>query len=83
MLRQHYVHEDVKKYLENMPAEYFNLVIMDPPTFSNSKRMKDFLDIQRDHPVFINQTIGTENRRSAFFQHEFQPVSSYRLKNYV
>ena len=29
-----------------------DLVIMDPPTFSNSKRMKDFLDIQRIQPIF-------------------------------
>jgi 23S rRNA (cytosine1962-C5)-methyltransferase len=27
---------------------------MDPPTFSNSKRMDDFLDIQRDHVELIN-----------------------------
>ncbi len=38
-------------------AGYFDLVIMDPPTFSNSKRMDDFLDIQRDHPVLINQVL--------------------------
>ena len=55
--RHHYLHEDVKEYLENIPADYFDLVIMDPPTFSNSKRMKDFLDIQRDHPLLINQAL--------------------------
>jgi 23S rRNA (cytosine1962-C5)-methyltransferase len=30
------------------------LIVMDPPTFSNSKRMDDFLDIQRDHVELIN-----------------------------
>jgi 23S rRNA (cytosine1962-C5)-methyltransferase len=35
----------------------FDLVIMDPPTFSNSKRMKDFLDIQRDHVPLLNETL--------------------------
>ncbi len=55
--RHHYLQEDVKQYLENIPRDYFDLVIMDPPTFSNSKRMKDFLDIQRDHPLLINQTL--------------------------
>jgi 23S rRNA (cytosine1962-C5)-methyltransferase len=35
----------------------FDLVIMDPPTFSNSKRMKDFLDIQRDHVELLNQVL--------------------------
>jgi 23S rRNA (cytosine1962-C5)-methyltransferase len=28
---------------------------MDPPTFSNSKRMEDFLDIQKDHVELINE----------------------------
>jgi len=55
--RHHYLQEDVKQYLENIPEGFFDLVIMDPPTFSNSKRMKDFLDIQRDHPLLINQTL--------------------------
>jgi 23S rRNA (cytosine1962-C5)-methyltransferase len=31
---------------------------MDPPTFSNSKMMKDFLDIQRDHPELLNKVIA-------------------------
>jgi 23S rRNA (cytosine1962-C5)-methyltransferase len=30
---------------------------MDPPTFSNSKRMKDVLDIQRDHVELINDVL--------------------------
>ncbi len=53
-----YLHEDVKQYLPKLPAGYFDLVIMDPPTFSNSKRMEDFLDIQQDHPVLIMQTLA-------------------------
>jgi 23S rRNA (cytosine1962-C5)-methyltransferase len=53
-----YLHEDVKQYLSKLPSGYFDLVIMDPPTFSNSKRMEDFLDIQQDHPVLIMQTLA-------------------------
>src|SRR5580704_4593193 len=56
--RHSYIHEDVKQYLQTLPAGYFDLVIMDPPTFSNSKRMEDFLDIQRDHPLLINQVLN-------------------------
>jgi 23S rRNA (cytosine1962-C5)-methyltransferase len=51
------VHADVKQYLKTLPANYFDLVIMDPPTFSNSKRMKDILDIQRDHVILINDML--------------------------
>ncbi|MEJ0102191.1 MAG: class I SAM-dependent methyltransferase [Bacteroidota bacterium] len=48
---------DVKQYLNELPADYFDLAIMDPPTFSNSKRMDDFLDIQRDHVELINNCL--------------------------
>ncbi|HVY76595.1 MAG TPA: class I SAM-dependent methyltransferase [Puia sp.] len=55
--RHHFIHADVKQFLDTIPPGFFDLVIMDPPTFSNSKRMKDFLDIQRDHPELINQAL--------------------------
>jgi 23S rRNA (cytosine1962-C5)-methyltransferase len=45
---------DVFRYLESAPEDHFDLIIMDPPTFSNSKKMKDILDIQRDHVLLIN-----------------------------
>jgi 23S rRNA (cytosine1962-C5)-methyltransferase len=48
---------DVKQYLQTLTPDTFDLVIMDPPTFSNSKKMKDFLDIQQDHVELINQTL--------------------------
>lgn len=52
-----FIHADVKQWLDEAPLAYYDLVVMDPPTFSNSKRMKDFLDIQRDHAVLINQAL--------------------------
>jgi 23S rRNA (cytosine1962-C5)-methyltransferase len=52
--RYRFIHADVKQYLKTIPAGFYDLIIMDPPTFSNSKRMEDFLDIQRDHPELIN-----------------------------
>ncbi|PSF04560.1 bifunctional 23S rRNA (guanine(2069)-N(7))-methyltransferase RlmK/23S rRNA (guanine(2445)-N(2))-methyltransferase RlmL [Marinobacter fuscus] len=33
----------------------FDLIFMDPPTFSNSARMKGVLDIQRDHATLVRQ----------------------------
>ena len=33
----------------------FDLIFLDPPTFSNSKRMQGVLDVQRDHPELIEQ----------------------------
>src|SRR4051812_32898525 len=53
-----FVHADVKQYLKTLKANSFDLVIMDPPTFSNSKRMNDFLDIQRDYVELINDVLA-------------------------
>lgn len=52
-----FVHADVKQYLKTLPMNHYDLVVMDPPTFSNSKRMKDILDIQRDHVELINDML--------------------------
>jgi 23S rRNA (cytosine1962-C5)-methyltransferase len=51
------VHADVKQYLKNVDGESFDIIVMDPPTFSNSKRMDDILEIQRDHVELINDCI--------------------------
>jgi 23S rRNA (cytosine1962-C5)-methyltransferase len=55
--KYHFLPADVLQYLETLPANQFDLVVLDPPTFSNSKRMKDFLEIQRDHVKLINQCL--------------------------
>ncbi|WP_426577716.1 bifunctional 23S rRNA (guanine(2069)-N(7))-methyltransferase RlmK/23S rRNA (guanine(2445)-N(2))-methyltransferase RlmL [Xenorhabdus stockiae] len=35
--------------------EQFDLIFIDPPTFSNSKRMEDTFDVQRDHIDLMKQ----------------------------
>ncbi len=52
------VHADVLMYLKTVPKESYDLIIMDPPTFSNSKRMEAILDIQRDHVSLINNCLA-------------------------
>ena len=53
-----YVHADVKQYLPQLQAGYFDIIVMDPPTFSNSQRMEEVLDIQRDHAGLINNCLA-------------------------
>jgi 23S rRNA (cytosine1962-C5)-methyltransferase len=53
-----FVHADVLQFMKTIKPGSFDLVILDPPTFSNSKRMKDFLDIQRDHVELINDALA-------------------------
>jgi 23S rRNA (guanine2445-N2)-methyltransferase / 23S rRNA (guanine2069-N7)-methyltransferase len=38
------------------PRQY-DLIFLDPPTFSNSKRMEDIFDIQRDHVALIQNAL--------------------------
>jgi 23S rRNA (cytosine1962-C5)-methyltransferase len=51
---QQYIKGDVLQVLPGLPDESFDLVVLDPPSFSNSKMMKDFLDIQQDHVELIH-----------------------------
>ncbi|ACE83336.1 bifunctional 23S rRNA (guanine(2069)-N(7))-methyltransferase RlmK/23S rRNA (guanine(2445)-N(2))-methyltransferase RlmL [Cellvibrio japonicus] len=47
---------DCLKWLENNDQQ-FDLILLDPPSFSNSKRMEDILDIQRDHVEMIHNAM--------------------------
>ncbi len=42
---------------KNQEAQEFDLIVLDPPTFSNSKKMEGILDIQRDHGRLIRQAM--------------------------
>ena len=55
--RYRFIRADIKQWLDQPHSTVYDLVILDPPTFSNSKRMKDFLDIQRDHVELLNKTL--------------------------
>ena len=46
---------DCREWLRDARSEQFDLIFLDPPTFSNSKRMQGVLDVQRDHPGLIDQ----------------------------
>ncbi|MGC9386174.1 MAG: bifunctional 23S rRNA (guanine(2069)-N(7))-methyltransferase RlmK/23S rRNA (guanine(2445)-N(2))-methyltransferase RlmL, partial [Hydrogenovibrio sp.] len=39
------------------PSETFDVIFLDPPSFSTSKRMEGTLDIQRDHVDLIAKTL--------------------------
>jgi len=50
-----FVQADVLKELQFMIDANlkFDIILLDPPSFSNSKRMEEDLDIDRDHPILI------------------------------
>lgn len=51
------VHGDVMQWLEEDRGEY-DLIFIDPPTFSNSKRLEDVFDVQRDHTHLIEMAMA-------------------------
>jgi len=54
------VQADCIAWLKTAVAErqVYDLIFLDPPTFSNSKRMDDFLDVQRDHRALIDRCMA-------------------------
>lgn len=52
-----FITADVLQYLKTLPANAFDLIVMDPPTFSNSKKMAGILDIQRDHVGLVKDCL--------------------------
>ncbi|MCF6752286.1 bifunctional 23S rRNA (guanine(2069)-N(7))-methyltransferase RlmK/23S rRNA (guanine(2445)-N(2))-methyltransferase RlmL [Pseudomonas stutzeri] len=51
--RQRLEQADVMEWLAAERGEY-DLIFIDPPTFSNSKRMDGVFDVQRDHAVLLD-----------------------------
>lgn len=54
--QHHLVKADVAEALKK-GGDQFDVIFMDPPTFSNSKRTANVLDIQRDHVDLLRQTM--------------------------
>jgi 23S rRNA (cytosine1962-C5)-methyltransferase len=50
-----YIREDILDWIPTVPPSSYDLIILDPPTFSNSKKMLLTWDVQRDHVTLINQ----------------------------
>jgi 23S rRNA (guanine2445-N2)-methyltransferase / 23S rRNA (guanine2069-N7)-methyltransferase len=55
--RHHLVQEDVLAWLEGPLDERFDLIFLDPPTLSRSKRMRAEFDLQRDHVHLIRTVL--------------------------
>ena len=53
----HLLRADCLKWLEG-DGELFDVIFLDPPTFSNSKKMDTVLDVQRDHGDLIRNAMA-------------------------
>ena len=60
--RHQFIQADCLEWLANESQQaykrQYDLIFLDPPTFSNSKRMDDVFDIQADHVELINNALA-------------------------
>jgi 23S rRNA (guanine2445-N2)-methyltransferase / 23S rRNA (guanine2069-N7)-methyltransferase len=47
---------DCLEWLTQKHSERYDIIFLDPPTFSNSKRMEDHFDVQNDHVDLLRRT---------------------------
>lgn len=55
--RYGFIRADALRWLDDPVRERYDLIVLDPPTFSNSKMMDDVLDTQRDHVRMIRRCL--------------------------
>jgi 23S rRNA (guanine2445-N2)-methyltransferase / 23S rRNA (guanine2069-N7)-methyltransferase len=55
--QHHFIESDCFAWLKKQRRPAYDLIFMDPPTFSNSKKMLDVLDVQRDHVDLIKSAM--------------------------
>jgi len=68
-----FVRRDVLEYLRTETKPRYDVIVLDPPTFSNSKKMDGTLDIQRDHPELISRCLKLLNPDGVLvFSNNFQ-----------
>ena len=68
-----FVHGDVIEWLDYMPANAYDLIVCDPPTFSNSKRMEDNFDVQRDHVFLLKKLLkGCTEGGKIYFSNNYR-----------
>ena len=85
------VQADCREWLlqDGSTQRRYDLIFLDPPTFSNSKRMQGVLDIERDHPALIEACVrllapggllvfSTNSQR---FRLDAALASSYRIRD--
>jgi 23S rRNA (cytosine1962-C5)-methyltransferase len=58
--RHQFVQANVLDFIGRMRTARasFDVIVLDPPSFSNSKRMASTFDVQRDHPELLRDTLA-------------------------
>lgn len=85
----HFLVKDVLQFLKDGSREKFDLVVLDPPTFSNSKKMSTSFEVEKDQLWLIERTMSfvkpngqlffSTNKRT--FRLDGQLEDKYQVKN--
>jgi len=70
--------------MQRQPA--YDLIFMDPPTFSNSKRMEGVLDVQRDHVDMVDAAMRLLRKEGVlYFSNNYRrfKIDHEALSDYV
>lgn len=85
-----FIQNDALDFLENPPFDdHYDLIFLDPPTFSNSKRMVQNFEVERDQELIVSQAMKllkpggklyfSNNKRK--FRLEPKLETLYKIKN--
>jgi 23S rRNA (guanine2445-N2)-methyltransferase / 23S rRNA (guanine2069-N7)-methyltransferase len=86
--KHQFVRDDSMKWLEEAKQgkQRFDLIFLDPPTFSNSKKMEQHFDVQTDHPKLIESCVHLLNENGIllfsnnFHQFKMQVSSNQKYR---
>jgi len=69
-----FIRSDARQFLQQLSAgETYDLAVVDPPTFSNSKRTEEDWNLQRDHVALLNAVLERMNPQGlVFFSNNFR-----------
>jgi 23S rRNA (guanine2445-N2)-methyltransferase / 23S rRNA (guanine2069-N7)-methyltransferase len=67
----YFIRDDSREFLAELNRKRgftpFDLAVVDPPTFSNSKRLEEDWDVQRDHAGLLRQVLGVMRPNGTVF----------------
>jgi 23S rRNA G2069 N7-methylase RlmK/C1962 C5-methylase RlmI len=52
-----FIRDDALRFIDRCGGQSWDIVILDPPAFSNSKKMAADFDLRRDHPALVSRCL--------------------------
>lgn len=84
-----FIQEDALAYLGGAAKPIYDIIFLDPPTFSNSKRMQENFEVERDQEFIVTQSMArlkpdgvlyfSNNKRD--FRLSEKLLQDYQIKN--